>query len=484
MLQSTNWRSVALALSVSATIWLTGCKTIDEVQPTTTTSTTTTAGSSATNADVNTWILSNMQTYYYWNTKIPANPDKALAPADFFNSLLYKYDKTLRPDGDRFSWIQESAADLTASLSGETKTDGMEFQLYIRPNTTDDVVGSVLYVLPGSPAAKAGIKRGDIFYQVDGQKLTRSNYSTLLFGTNDTKVYGFLAVQNSALVEASGTKTVTAVVFQEDPVLLDSVYTLGSKKVGYIVYNQFVPGPNGSSVATYDIKLDNIFGKFKQQGVNELVLDLRYNPGGYVSSSTSIASLIGKNINASTVYYKQEWNSVVTPQYTAKYGANWNIQNFVTKSNNIGANLNRVYILTSGRTASASELIINGLRPFMTVNTIGTTTVGKNVGSITLSDNTGKYKWGMQPIVFKSQNSSGQSDYTAGFTPTFEVTEPLNPKAFGDLGEALLNEAIFQITGSRAARRAIAGEVTSPTVVASSIEQKAGGSNMFIELRK
>ena len=93
MLQSTNWRSVALALSVSATIWLTGCKTIDEVQPTTTTSTTTTAGSSATNADVNTWILSNMQTYYYWNTKIPANPDKALAPADFFNSLLYKYDK-------------------------------------------------------------------------------------------------------------------------------------------------------------------------------------------------------------------------------------------------------------------------------------------------------------------------------------------------------------------------------------------------------
>lgn len=484
MLQSINWRSLSLATMAGATLWLTGCNRPESVQPTTTSTTTTSGTTSTTNVDVNTWILTNMQNYYYWNTQIPTNPDKTKSPADFFSSLLYKYDATLRPDGDRFSWIQESAAELTASLSGAKKTSGMEFQLYIRPNTTDDVVGSVLYVLPGSPAAKAGIKRGDIFHQVDGQKLTRSNYRSLLFGTNDTRTYGFLTVQNSALVEVSGTKTVTSVVFQEDPVYMDSVYTIGSKKIGYLVYNQFIPGPNGSSVATYDQKVDAIFAKFKQQGVNELVLDLRYNPGGYVSSSLQLASLMAKNVTNSSVYYKQDWNAILTQQYNAQYGANWNVQNFVTKANNIGANLSRVYILTTGRTASASEMIINGLRPFMTVNTIGTTTVGKNVGSVTISDKTGKIKWGMQPIVFKSQNAAGLSDYTAGFVPTVEVREPLNPKQLGDLSEALLNETIFQITGSRTARRAVTAEVSSPTIVGSSIEQKAGGSNMFIQMPK
>ena len=167
-----------------------------------------------------------------------------------------------------------------------------------------------------------------------------------------------------------------------------------------------------------------------------------------------------------------------------QYGKAFFYDYFQAKASNIGANLNRVFVLTTSRSASASELVINGLKPYMTVSTIGTKSYGKNVGSITISDSKKQIKWGIQPIVTKSFNSLGQSDYNAGFVPTVEVKEPLNPKPFGDISEALLNEAIFQITGARTARRAITAEVQSPTIIASSIDRKAAGSNMFIELPK
>lgn len=440
----------------------------------------------ATTSEVNDWILSNMKYSYFWTDKIPANADKTLAPDKYFMSLLYDRNNTANTDRDRFSWIQQSAADLKASLSGQTKTTGMEYKLYYRDNTQTNVVASVIYVLPGSPAATAGIKRGDIISKANGQSLTGTNYQELLQGNTDSYTFGFASFVNGVLTDNTQTKQVTALVFQQDPVLLDTTYTIGGKTIGYVIYNQFIPGinPDGTNKdKTYDLKLDNIFAKFKQKGVNELVLDLRYNRGGYVSSATNLASLIGRNIDASKVFYSQQWNSTVTAANNKEYGVGWNNQNFLSKATNIGGNLSRVYVLTTSSTASASELIINGLRPFMTVNIIGSTTTGKNVGSITISDNTGKIKWGMQPITFKSANAVGFTDYAGGFTPTVEVKEPsYGMKAFGDVTETMLSEAIFQISGTRMARRAASTEVTQPSLF-SSIDSKAGGGNMFIDDR-
>ena len=137
-------------------------------------------------------------------------------------------------------------------------------------------------------------------------------------------------------------------------------------------------------------------------------------------------------------------------------------------------------MLTTGGSASASELVINGLRPFMEVITIGTTTYGKNVGSITIDDKTKRIKWGMQPIVSKTFNALNQSDYSTGFVPKVEVKEFTNVawKPLGDISDALLNEAVFQITGGRTARVAVRNGVETRSVD-SSIERKAGGSNMF-----
>ncbi len=453
-------------------ISLSGCKkTTDDVSPQTTTST-------SENQTVDSWILANMREIYYWNSTIPANPDTTLAPDVFFDSILNTYNATTNPTGDRFSWIENDANTLTAELSGQTTTTGMDYNLYLRASGSTDVIAQVLYVLPGSPAQKAGLKRGDIISKVNGQLLNTTNYSDLLF-TGTTFTFGLAAVSGTSLVDTDKAVTVTETVFQENPVFLDSIYTIGSKKVGYLVYNQFVPGANGSTANEYDAQVDAVFNDFKAKGVNELVLDLRYNPGGYTSSSANLASLIGKGISSNQLYFREEWNATITPELQKQYGSSFFVTNFLDKAQNIGSSLSRVFVLTTDHTASASELIINGLRPYMTVITIGSTTYGKNVGSITITDDTGKIKWGMQPIVFKSYNNAGQSDYSTGFTPNVEVDEPINLLPLGDTNEPLLNEALYQISGSTASGRRAAAVRNPLLLMGSSIQRKAGGHAMI-----
>jgi carboxyl-terminal processing protease len=140
------------------------------------------------------------------------------------------------------------------------------------------VIAQVLYVLPNSPAAAAGFKRGDIISKVNGQTITTSNYVSLLYSGATTFSFGLAQIQNSALVDTDLARSVTATSFQANPVFMDSVYTVGGKTVGYLVYNQFVPAPNNSNGSEYDDEVDAIFSNFKAKGVNELVLDLRYNP--------------------------------------------------------------------------------------------------------------------------------------------------------------------------------------------------------------
>ncbi|SFC14294.1 S41 family peptidase [Spirosoma endophyticum] len=468
---SLNWLLIA-----GFVVCLSACKkTTDDVTPQLSTS-------SSASQSVDGWILDEMRYLYYWNDKIPANPDTTLAPDKFFSSILNTYNATTNPTGDRFSWIEDDGNTLKSELSGQSTTTGMNFTLYLRSSGSTDVIAQVLYVLPNSPAAKAGLKRGDIISKVAGTSLSTTNYSDLLF-TGTTFTYGLASLSGQSLVDTDKTVTVTATVFQENPVFMDSVYTVGSKKVGYFVYNQFVTGPSGPDDHTYDNQVDAIFNNFKAQGVNELVLDLRYNPGGYTSSSANLASLIGKGISSSKLYFREEWNATITPLLLndPQYGSSFFIQNFLDKSQNIGSNLSRVFVLTTDNTASASELIINGLRPYMTVTTIGTTTYGKNVGSITVTDDSGRFKWGMQPIVFKSFNSAGKSDYSTGFTPNIEVEEPINLLPLGDTKEALLSTALAQISGSASTRSGVTTNPLKP--LRSSIQRKAGGQSMVKVLK-
>jgi carboxyl-terminal processing protease len=437
----------------------------------------------ATQTETNNWILDQMKYWYYWNDKITTSPDLSQTPDAFFNSLLYKYDATARPDGDRFSWIQESAEELKASLSGESKSTGMHYKLVLYPAGGSDVAGVVFYSLPGSPAAKAGFKRGDIFTGVNGQKLTAINYSKLLAAEGNLTFTLGTVNEQGEISPGTETRELTPITLQEDPVYFDTTFTYGANKIGYVVYHQFIPGPNGGDATLYDKKLEAIIGKYKSNNINSLIVDLRYNPGGYVSSATTFASLIGK-VTANDVFYTKEYNSKVTPELEKRYGKSFFSENFSAKTQNIGGRLEKLVFLVSSRSASASELMINGLKPFMPVTLVGGKTVGKNVGSITISDDKKKVKWGLQPIVTKSFNSLKQSDYSAGFTPDVAATEGNRLFPYGDPRDPLLGEALFQIVGTRVARMSAESQRTvgeTSREIMSTIEQKAGGGNMFFD---
>lgn len=386
-----------------------------------------------TNTDVNTWIHENMTAYYLWTDKMPAiaKTNTSSNPMDYFYSVLYDYKTT-----DRFSWIDSSSANLINQLNGINTVLGIRVSAFYADDAKVNVALVIAYVLKGSPAEKVGLKRGDIILSVDDQTVTTSNYNSVL--QNQTLRLGLGTYNNKVFSSSGKTVTVTKVELQTNPILQDTVINWAGKKVGYFAYLQFL--------TSFDDSLRAVFGRFKDKGVNELVIDLRYNGGGYVTNSDLLTTLIVKDLASKVdkVMNKRQYNDAYTKEVIKQYGAAALLTNFKMEANNISS-LNRVFVLTSTGTASASELIINNLKPFMSVILIGEHTYGKNVGSFTITDNAKRWNYGLQPITFKILNSQDQSDYGTvnGFLPDYALTDDILPyKLLGDPNETYLNKAL------------------------------------------
>lgn len=429
------------------------------------------------NSKINSWIYENMDFYYYWNTQLPTSTDKDQEPDDYFQSLLVSED--------RFSWIQPNYQELVNSLQGITKESGYEFVLYRESEGSNNVISQVLYTKPNSPASTAGLKRGDVITKINNQQLTTENYRTLLDDAKKSHSLTYKAIrvgENS--FEAEKTIAIDPVEYTENPNHLSTIIDLNGRKVGYYVYNFFSNGTNGSN--TYDTEMQSIFTNFKSQGITDLVLDLRFNSGGSESSAQSLASFIGKGVDASKTFASRIYNAKVQEAIIKdpKLGQSFLTTKFQVKTANIGNQLTngRVYVLTSSRTASASELVINALKPFMDVFLIGDVTYGKNVGSISIYDEESTTnKWGLQPIIVKVFNSLGQSDYGSGFQPNvLDKDNSLYLYPLGDQREALLAQAIGQITGAATNGRLRTPQEMKETV-GHSLDQKRRGFNLMID---
>jgi carboxyl-terminal processing protease len=423
---------------------------------------------------VNGWIYDNMSVYYLWNDKLSKSPNYSLNPEDFFESILYKYNKTSNPDGDRFSWIQEDYTELLGNLSGVASHEiGFEYILVGTDATLKQYYALVLYAMHGTDAELKGINRGRFITKINGQNITADNYKNLFGGTGTKKLsmadFVYNETEKRYILQSSGDVTINMHnYFAENPIYLDTIYTVANNKIGYLVYN-FFARDNGDKSNNYDKELISKLSNFKSKGVNEMVLDLRYNSGGAVSSAIALASALVKNRSTKNVLTTSQYNSILHNALIKEEGANYNKDYFIDKI--IGTtvaipemNLPRLYVLTSGWTASASEFIINGLKPYMDVILIGETTYGKNVGSITIyEDDDPKNKWGMQPIVVKFTNSLGFSDFTAGFTPDYEIDEfeNLYLYSFGDTNDPLLGKALSLITGQTSFTRS-ASAISTP----------------------
>lgn len=410
------------------------------------------------NLEIQNFIWKGLNQYYLWQADVPNLGDDKFKGQTALNTFLSGYPEpeklfnALRVDKtiDRFSWIVDDYLELEGTLQGTTKNDGVDFGLSKKPGSTTEIFGYVRYIIANSDASTKPIKRGDFFTAVNGTQLTLSNYESLLFGSNESYTLNLANYNGTTIVANGKSVALTKTVLSENPILINKVIPSGSHKIGYLMYNGFY--------ANYDTQLNDAFAYLKSQGVTSLVLDLRYNGGGSVQTATRLASMITGQFTG-TVFAKQQWNKKINDYFEAENPAA--LYNYFTDKIGTTAinslKLTKVYILTSSNTASASELVINGLEPHINVIQIGDVTVGKNVGSVTLYDSptfgsekrNPKHKYAMQPIVFKTVNSTGFGDYFNGLQPDFLQKETLSTYGvLGETSEPLLSTAIGKITGT------------------------------------
>ena len=253
-----------------------------------------------------------MNLWYFWQADVADLSDSRFSTDKSYNDYLQAqgepdafYNDKLLFSEDRFSYLAEDYVDLVLSFQGISRSNGLEFGLSLFANS-ENVYGYVRYIVPGSNAATADISRGEIFTGVDGQTLNLDNYQSLLFGDNTTYTLNMASIENNTI--ASNGKSVSLTKeegLSENPVFLTKVIETNGIKVGYIVYNGFT--------SNYNEELNEAFGTLKAAGVTELVLDLRYNPGGSVNSSRLLASMI-YGTDTSKLYIQQRWNSKIQPQ--------------------------------------------------------------------------------------------------------------------------------------------------------------------------
>jgi carboxyl-terminal processing protease len=394
---------------------------------------------------INGFIRDVMSDVYLWYDKLPdidilyETNSKA-----YFQKLLYTDDK--------WSYITDDITAFEQSLQGIEKTYGyaLAFGRFIGATgvPTGNYFAIVEYVYPNTPASKAGFSRGDIIIGLNGGNISQDNYLNLLSGTSISVTKGILTGQG---ISTGATLTLIAEELHLDPVLMYKIIERDGHKIGYLLYLQYISSYNSSSLYT-------AFQYFKDNQITDLVLDLRYNGGGQTSAAQYLTSSIAplNIVNISSTLVSIQWNS--------KYQAHWISMDMKDQLGikfdpavPVKLGLSKVTVLTGPGTASASELTICGLEPYMDVTTIGDTTYGKYTGSITIvpedvytnaSDYADFKNWGIQPIIFRYANSLGVTNFKNGFAPDFRVSDALLPASpLGELTEPLLKKAVENITG-------------------------------------
>lgn len=423
--------------------------------------------------EINDFVWKAMNNWYFWQSNVSDLADTKdddidayyeylngfSSPENLFNSFIYS--------ADDFSWYIPDIDEQLNSFRGISESYGIKLGYVI--DYEGEIVIYITYTVPGSPADNAGIKRGDLIYKVDGTVLDSNNYLVLnkLFSEPNISL-GIATIENGVLTPQSSDIDLTAVQITENPVHYSTVIEEGGSKIGYLVYNGFRN--------TFHSELNAVFADFEAAGINELILDLRYNGGGSVLTSTLLASMIDGSQPAfervfAELRYNQkrnEENGSVFPFLEDVYLYDKATGSYLSGQDEVMnrlSTLQRLVVLTTGRTASASEMIINGLRPGMEVVLVGDVTTGKNEGSNTLVDapnSNPDQAWlslenrnpdhnvGLQPITFQVFNRMGQSDYANGFTPEVEALEYKNVqdiRPFGDTNDFQLRAALDYIGG-------------------------------------
>lgn len=431
------------------------------------------------NIALNTYMHNILQQEYLWEEYNTLEVDLTMDYTQFLTTHLTKLGNVNIEDGGKYrtgenrgkrfiySNIQEIAP-VTRAVEAVGLGFGPIFSSLI--DVQNGVVGlAVAYVHQGSPAWLAGMKRGDTIYSVNGVVLNDSNYknhmTALYYSPSGTYKFGFI---RDADLSKKYEVEVTADVYRYDPVLYSAIIQEGSHCIGYLVLENF-------DLDAQDFMVD-IIQQLKDNGISDLILDLRFNPGGSVAQSRYLASAIVGSRHLDDIFVNVQFRGGKKQAWKFRGGPN--DQDGLGIAPDLG--LNRLYVIGSENTASASELIINGLRGIdFPVTLYGSRTEGKNVGMTTTQTVHDGVRYLFSPITFRVSNAKGFSDYPDGFAADVVVNNQNSsyaddkdntfPYSFGDWGDMDFNVALrlaYQdIIGNAPARTAAVKSVSHEYVL-------------------
>ena len=429
---------------------------------------------------VNTFAWNVLDTYYLWRDEISPALEKWQNWEEPIQKVAeVRYKDAAGNDIDRWTMLTDDFASFQGGVSGHTRTFGMDFQLYYADKARTRICAVVTYLYASSPAEQAGLGRGDVILTVDGREMTPDNYQQVvrdqLLGGGTVKLG----------LSDGRTRTVTAVDMYENPVQTVRILERSDgRKVGYLHYTSF----------TLDSceELSSVFHHFREEGIDDLVLDLRYNGGGYVIAEKVLASMLAPVavVEAGKVFFQEVYNATLTEQlkeepYCFETGFMFRSDGVLQVVSTAGSNpdLPRLYVLVTGSSASASESLICGLRPYMDVILIGEQTSGKYCAgymieakswydSVKKSLGEDEYakavphvdNWGIYVMFSRYADCNGVTlSMPDGIAPDVEAEDdPLDGFALGDPQETMLAVALGLIEGRTRSAEAPVGKRLAP----------------------
>lgn len=389
----------------------------------------------------NKWVYDSMKLYYYWSDQMTSKPDYTLPTDDFFKKLLSA--------SDRFSWSSNRSNIGPAKTTAELF--GFQYTLINHPFIPAQLAGVITLVAPDSYAGRINLRRGMFFTKINDKIITAQNMQSLVteLASNSSAILQLATLNSSGTALTDSTRTgVQSSYVSPKCVYATRLFEQQGIKTGYLAYFQLVENE--------DAVLLQAIQKCKNAGVSELILDLRYNPGGSVASSAKLAAMLVPSFNPDQVYVilKGNKNGGIVKQTfrqtIAFSGSSSGKDMNELQSRNLG--LKRIFILTSAATVSAAELLCNNLKPYMQVIRIGTTTHGKDEASFSIQDNRNprQVQWILMPTIYKIFDAIDKGNYSSGLQPDYEINDfsSLPLQDFGLPGDLSVGKALQLIYGT------------------------------------
>jgi C-terminal processing protease CtpA/Prc len=351
------------------------------------------------------------------------------SPEEILEALRYK-------DRDRWSFVTDYES-FMASMQGTFVGHGIRMSLDNSKNVR------VVSLYEGSDLWPMGVRRGWIILEINDTPIAPifisgndAAYDALMGPSTAGHTNKFLFKKpDGTTVTYSSTKS----SFTINSVTAAKILDLTSGKTGYLSFETFID-PS-------EQELNEAFAVFKANNITDLIIDLRYNTGGYMNIAQQLSSLVMKPADTTKICYKLEYNSLVGPEWNESF-------NFIRTDSPLG--LDRVVFITTRSSASASEVVINSLKPYVGVTIVGDTTHGKpagmNIWGYPFPSNTvpnPDYQYVFAPITFEYVNASDEGRFYDGLEPDVLAADDIT-RDFGDPQEASLAAAIAVLQGTKA----------------------------------